>query len=79
MPALLTSASRRPCCSTILGDERVPGVLVGHVEMVVAGGVADSRSDLRAVVVEHIGDHHLRAFGRKELGLGGALAARIRP
>ena len=59
-----------------VGDERVPGVLIGHVEPAVGCGVADCGGGARAFFVEHIGEDHARAFGGEQFGFGGALSAR---
>ena len=59
-----------------LGDQRVPGGLIGHVQMVVRGGVADPRRGLLTVLIEHIGDDHLCAFRGEELSFCRALPSR---
>ena len=57
-----------------VGDRGLPLVLGGDVEVPVGGRVAEVGGDRLALVVEHVGEEHLRALGHEAAGLGLALA-----
>ena len=61
-----------------LGEVRGGGPLrlVGHVQPDEARRVPDLLGDLRPEVLQHVGDHHVRALGREQPRLLGSLTAR---